>query len=111
MKRGAIVLVAGSGPYSRKPRPAVVVQAEEFGGTESIVVCPLTTHDVDAPLFRPSFAPGEASGLQQVSYAMVDKIYAIPRRNIGGVIGQLRGDQIAALDGALATFLGLAAAS
>lgn len=111
MRRGTVVLVAAAGPYSRKPRPAVVVQAEEFANTESVVICPLTTHAVEAPLFRPQFEPGESSGLKQMSFAMVDKVYAIPRRNIGGTIGQLRPDQVALLDQALVTFLGLAPVS
>jgi PemK-like, MazF-like toxin of type II toxin-antitoxin system len=33
MKRGAIVVVAARGPYTGKPRPAVVVQSDLFNPT------------------------------------------------------------------------------
>ena len=43
MKRGELWTLAGSGPYSSKPRPVVVVQDSLFDATDSITVCPLTS--------------------------------------------------------------------
>lgn len=63
MTRGAVVIVAARGPYTGKPRPAVVVQADLFTPTHaSVTVCPITSDCVDAPLFRVTLPPGSRTG-------------------------------------------------
>ena len=48
MRRGTVVVVATKGPYTGKPRPAVVVQDAVFNETHaSITVCPVTSELVD----------------------------------------------------------------
>ena len=88
--RGDIVICAAPGDYG-KPRPAVVVQSDLFNATHaSIVVCPITTHLENAPLFRIPVPPGKMTGLELPSQAMVDKITAIPRSRISqraGAVG------------------------
>src|ERR1017187_6373104 len=56
--RGDVVVCAAPGDYG-KPRPAVVVQSDLFNGTHaSVVVCLITSHLEDAPLFRIPIAAG-----------------------------------------------------
>ena len=108
MKRGDICVVAGGSDYSGKPRPIIVLQDDGFDATESVTVCPLTSHEVDAPLVRLAVEPTSRNGLQFRSYMMVDKIITVPRRKVGRVIGRLAGADQVELNRAVAAFLGLA---
>ena len=64
VKRGDLVVVAMQGDYG-KPRPAVVVQADLFNRTHSsVVMCLITSHLEDAPLFRIPVPSGRTTGLK-----------------------------------------------
>jgi mRNA interferase MazF len=66
------------------------VQPAAFNATHaSIVVCPITSHLVDAPLFRMRLRPSKQSGLQSPSEIMIDKMMAIKRERISRVIGRV----------------------
>lgn len=106
MKRGDIVTVALSGDYG-KPRPALIIQSDIFSETNSVTVLPLTTHFIDAPLFRVSIEPTENNGLTHTSQAMVDKLLTTPREKIGKVIGFLEKKAIIEIERALALFIGI----
>lgn len=108
MKRGAIVVVAARGPYTGKPRPAVVVQSDLFNPTHaSVTVCPVTSDIVDAPLFRLTLPPGPRTGLRQASQVMIDKIVSVPRSSITEEIGECDGRELDAVDDGLRRWLGL----
>ncbi len=65
MKRGDIIICALSGDYGN-PRPAVIIQSDLFNPTHaSIVVCPITSHIIEAPLFRLSLAANSKTGLEK----------------------------------------------
>lgn len=108
MTRGDIVLVVVSGDYG-KPRPAVVVQTDLVNETHaSIVVCPLSSHLQDAPLFRLEVLPDKENGLRKPSQIMVDKILAVRRDKIRQVIGRIDENLILQLSRSLALWLGIA---
>ena len=108
MNRGSVVVVAAKGAYTGKPRPAVVVQSDMFNPTHaSVTICPLTTDCVDAPLFRVTVAPGDRTGLREISQAMVDKVASVPRERVGKEIGRCTEDEIEAIDKALRSWLSL----
>lgn len=93
-----------------KPRPALVVQSGLFNPTHaSIVICPITSHLVDAPLFRLTISPSQENGLKSESQIMVDKTTAINRERIGKRIGRLIDTELAEVDRALLLWLGIAA--
>lgn len=106
-KRGDIVLVAG-GVYASKPRPAVVLQADLFDGTDSLTVCPLTTTKVDAVLLRMAIPANDATGIATASFAMIDKLTTVRRANVGETVGHLEADAMLELERRLIVFLGLA---
>jgi mRNA interferase MazF len=109
VRRGDIVIMAGGGPYAGKPRPAVIVQSDDFE-LPSMAVCLITTENVGAPLARIAIEPNQTNGLNQPSWIMVDKIASLPRRRFGRTIGRLTDEQLLALNRALSVFLGLAGA-
>jgi mRNA interferase MazF len=107
MKRGDIVICAAPGDYG-KPRPAVVVQSDLFNDTHSsVVVCLITSHWEDAPLFRIPVPSGRTTGLKVESQVMVDKMIAIQRSKITGRAGTLPGGVLKEVDHALRLWLEL----
>lgn len=108
MRRGEIYTAAIRGPYTGKPRPVVVIQDDRFDATASVTVCPLTTHEVEAPLVRLPVPADEVTGVCAPSWLMVDKITTMPRENLRDHLGQLADTDLLALGRSLVVFLGLA---
>jgi len=107
VNRGDLVTIALSGDYG-KPRPALVVQADEFALLPSVTVLRLTSELHDWPLLRVTVEPSPANGLKKPSQIMIDKATTVPRDKLGSRIGRLESSTMRAVDGALAVFLGLA---
>ncbi len=107
MKRGDIVIVA-YGELGR-PRPAVIVQADELGETTTTVLaCPITTEIADRLPIRPIIEAADATGLRVRSQIMTDRMLAVPRNRVRQVIGIVDDPTGNRLDGALLLVLGLA---
>lgn len=108
MRRGDIVTIALPGDYG-KPRPAVVVQSDVFNESHaSVVVCPMTSTLIDAPLFRVALEPSQRNGLNAPSQIMVDKLVALRRERLGRRIGEVDEQTMVRLNRSLALFIGLA---
>lgn len=108
MKRGDVVVVVLQGDYG-KPRPAIVVQADQFTTTHpSITVAPVTTEIVPAPLFRVTIEPTKNNGLRSVSQAMVDKVVTVRRERVGQVAGHVDDEVMSRINRALSLWFGLA---
>jgi mRNA interferase MazF len=105
MMRGDLVVVSLPDDYG-KPRPALVIQSDLFAEHPSVTVLPITSHLVEAPLLR--IAIGPESGLERISQVQIDKAQTPRRERIGAVIGRADGATLAAVNRALAVFLGLA---
>jgi len=106
VKRGDIVIVA-QGELGR-PRPAVVVQADELGeATTTVLVCPITSHVMDKLPVRPIVEPGANNSLRARSQIMTDKMFAVRRDRVGRVIGSLDPSNLDALNYELLVVLGL----
>ena len=101
------MLVAG-GVYASKPRPAVILQDDFFRGTDSVTVCPFTTSPVDAPLLRLPIPADSTTGIDEPSYAMVDKVTTVRRSSVGPAVGRLESVHMLELERRLLVFLGLA---
>lgn len=107
VKRGDLVTISLQGDFG-KPRPALVVQADQLAGLDSVVVCPLTSELRDAAYFRVTVEPDRANGLAKLSQVMVDKFAAVPRTKIAQPIGRLNADRMRAVERAMFVVLGLA---
>lgn len=107
MKRGDIVTISLPGEYG-KPRPGLIFQSDLFILTNSVTVLPLTSHLIDAPLFRVLVEPNEDNGLKLPSHIMVDKLYTTARDRVGDVIGHLETKHLLSIERAVLVFLGMA---
>ena len=107
MKRGDVFLAVVSGDYG-KPRPVVVVQNEKANDTHaSIVVCPVSSHIIDAPLFRININPAPSNGLRTPSQIMIDKVSAVRRERLRNYIGRIGDELLLQLNRSLAFWIGL----
>jgi mRNA interferase MazF len=107
VKRGSVVIVA-HGEFGR-PRPVVVVQADELGNaTTTVLVCPITSDVTERLPIRPAVEPNVGNGLRLRSQIMTDKMLALPRDRVRRSIGTIDAETLGRLDSALLTVLGLA---
>lgn len=105
--RGDIVTIAMQGDFG-KPRPALVLQADQFSEHSSVTVLPVTGSLFAAPLLRITVQPSAENGLQKPSQVMVDKAVTVKRDKIGEAIGRIDDATMAEVDKCLAVFLGIA---
>jgi len=107
VKRGDVVIVT-YGELGR-PRPAVIVQADELGEeTTTVLVCPITSELTERLPIRPTVEADAGSGLRLRSQIMTDKTLAVPRGRIRRVLGALNSGSIDQIDHALLVVFGLA---
>ena len=81
INRGEIWSVLWTG-FARKPRPALVIQAEEYRLTETDILALITTTENEAEVLRIPIKANESNGLQQDSFICLDKLMAIPVVNL-----------------------------
>ena len=106
MKRGDVVIVA-HGDFGR-PRPAIIVQADELGeATTTLLVCPVTSDLTDRLPIRPTVEPEAENGLRIKSQIMTDKMLAVPRDHVCRHVGNIDSETRSRLDTALLLVLGL----
>jgi mRNA interferase MazF len=108
VKRGDVVLLVAQGDVG-KPRPVVIVQADDLGDTtNSVLVCPMSSDVTEFHRLRPVVEPSASNGLRLRSQIMTDKINALRRDRVRQVLGSLDEDTSDRLNSALLLVLGLA---
>ena len=108
MKRGDIVLAVVPSELG-KPRPGVIVQADEFNtDLLTIFVCPISSDVQEKLQLRPTLEANPSNGLRLRSQIMTDKMVALRRERIRRVIGRIDSETSQKLDRAMLVVLGLA---
>lgn len=107
MRRGDFVTVAMQGDFG-KPRPALVIQANQFNEHVTVTVLPVTSVIVAAPLLRITVQPSAENGLRQSSQVMVDKCMTVKQDKLGQAFGRIDVDAMVEVERCLAVFLGIA---
>lgn len=107
MKRGDFVTVALQGDFG-KPRPALVIQADQFNAQATVTVLLVSSTLIDAPLFRITVQPDEANHLQKPSQIMADKAMTVRRDKLGAPFGSASDEVMLEVSRCLAVFLGIA---
>lgn len=105
--RGDFVTIAIQGDFG-KPRPALVIQADQFDEHATVTVLLVSSMRVDAPLFRITVQPSGENGLQKPSQVMVDKAMTVKRDKLGQAFGRIDADAMIEVERCLAVFLGIA---
>ena len=104
--RGNLVTVAMQGDFG-KPRPALVIQANQFSEHASVTILPITSTLVAAPLLRITVQPTTENGLQKPSQVMVDKAMTVRRDKMNPAFGRIDKDTLIEIERCLAVFLGI----
>jgi mRNA interferase MazF len=88
----------------------VIVQDDLFDATSSVIVAPMTSVLLDAPLIRirVSGGDGRLSGLDRDGDVMIDKLTTVRRSNVHARVGRLTAEQLVEIERAMMAFLGLA---
>jgi mRNA interferase MazF len=107
MNRGEFVSIAMQGDFG-KPRPALVVQSDQFNEHATVTVLLVSGTLVDAPLLRVTVEPSEANGLQKTSQVMIDKAMTVKRDKLGEAFGLASDATMLEVGRCLAVFLGIA---
>lgn len=105
--RGDFVTIAMQGDFG-KPRPALVVQADQFDEHATVTVLLVSSMRVNTPLFRITVQPSGENGLQKPSQVMVDKAMTVKRDKLGQAFGRIDADAMIEVERCLAVFLGIA---
>ncbi len=106
MRRGDFVTIAMQGDFG-KPRPALVVQSDQFNEHATVTVLPVSATLVDAPLLRVTVQPDEKNGLQKPSQVMIDKAMTVKRDRLGAAFGTANDESMLTVGRCLAVFLGV----
>lgn len=105
--RGDLVSIAIQGDFG-KPRPALIIQADQFDEHATVTVLLVSGALVDdAPLLRITLQPSEANGLQKPSQVMVDKAMTVKRDKLGPAFGRIDAHAMLSIERCLALFLGI----
>lgn len=107
MKRGDFVTIAMQGDLG-KPRPALIIQSDQFDALATITLLLVSSDFVEAPLFRITVKPDNKNGLRKASQIMVDKAMTVRQDKLGAPFGVANDDLMVAVNRALAVFLGIA---
>jgi len=105
--RGDFVTIAMQGDFG-KPRPALVIQADQFDEHATVTVLLVSSMLVNAPLFRITVQPSMGNGLQKPSQIMVDKAMTVKRDKLGQAFGRIDEDVLVEVERCLAVFMGIA---
>jgi mRNA interferase MazF len=108
VKRGDVVLVVDPSELGR-PRPGVIVQADEFNeALSTLFICPVSSDLKERLPLRPIIEAKPSNGLRLRSQIMTDKMVALRHDRVRRVIGHIDAETSEQLDRALLVVLGLA---
>jgi mRNA interferase MazF len=108
MKRGEVWTQSGASGYASKPRPVLILQSDLLIGTDSMIICPFTSHDNEEIPTRVKVAPNAENGLREPSDLMTEKITAVPRTKLGKRLGVVTIDDMERTEEAILMVLGFA---
>jgi len=106
INRGEIWSVAWTG-LTRKPRLALVIQAEEYRLKETDILALITTTENDINEVRLPIKADESNGLEEDSFICLDKLMAIPLANLGKCYGKVSDEIMQEVNTRLIKILGI----
>jgi mRNA interferase MazF len=107
MIRGDFVTISMQGDFG-KPRPALVIQSDQFSEHATVTVLLVSSTLIEAPLIRVTIQPGGKNGLKKASQVMVDKAMTMKKDKLGPVFGSAGDAAMLEISRCLTVFLGIA---
>jgi mRNA interferase MazF len=108
VSRGNLVIAIGPG-FGAKPRPFVVLSADEFRDLTTLILLPTTSQLADPPFpLRVRLEPTADNGLKEVSEVMTDIPVTVRANKVHQHIGKLTAEDMARVENALLMVLGFA---
>ena len=108
MKRGDVVIATGPG-FGGKPRPNLVIQADEYLSLSTLILLPITSDLSDPPsLLRVRIDPDDANGLREVSEVMTDIPVTTRPDKVHKYAGTLSAEDMERVEDAIFLVLGFA---
>lgn len=89
MKRGDVVIAGERGSFAGKPRPWLVLQADDFLDDPFSVTVAMISSTAEAALFRIPVLPSSANGLDEASLILADKIVTLRAMSVIRVAGSI----------------------
>ncbi len=110
MRRGEIWTLSAGGPYTGKPRPALILRNDFYEDLPAVTLCVFTSSDAtpDVDFIRPLIRPDDGNGLVKESRLMVDKITTVRKNRLGRRIGHISARDMRRVEQVLLVYLGLA---
>jgi mRNA interferase MazF len=108
VKRGDVVIATGPG-FGKKPRPFVVMQADEYDILPTSILLPVSTELADPPSrLRVSLMPDRANGLFKPCEVSADLPVTVRLDKVHQHIGRLSNEDLLRVEQALGLVLGFA---
>lgn len=110
--RGTVLLVELDptlGHEQKGTRPCLVIGANEIAMHQRfplVLVAPLTSTELHGPIY-PVVSPSSTSGLRVPSCVLLDQLRSIDKQRVVRLLGRIAPAEVAAVDKALRTLLGL----
>lgn len=105
-RRGDLVTVALSGDFGN-PRPALVIQSDQFDETATVTMLLISPALVSAPLMRLTVEPSDDNRLERTSQVMIDKVMTVRRDKTGPAFGRVNDAVMLSVNRLMALFFGL----
>jgi mRNA interferase MazF len=85
----------------------LIIQSDRYNKDDSVVTCLVTSHEmtITSTEYRVELPKTKENGLKIDSYAMIDKIVAVPRSRLNKHIGRLSKAKLEEVYGRLMDFL------
>ncbi|MDR0501206.1 MAG: type II toxin-antitoxin system PemK/MazF family toxin [Coriobacteriales bacterium] len=106
VSRGEVWSVLWTG-LAGKPRPALIIQSEEYLFSNTDILALITTTESDLGVLRLPIHADEFNGLEKDSFICLDKLMAIPLTNLGRCYGRVSDDVMREVDSRLIKILGI----
>lgn len=104
--RGDLVTVTVNGDFG-KPRPALIIKSDSFGGLATVTVLLVTSALIDAPLLRITINPDTTNNLRKISQIMIDRVMTIKKEKVGPQFGKLNPNTMVEVERHLSIYLGI----
>jgi mRNA interferase MazF len=107
LRRGEIFTIATGGGFGGKPRPALILQANDYASMPHVIVALIESPVDDPQSFRIPVVATEANGLKHDSMVALDLLVTVRHHQFGARCGMIEMAVLDQVERALLTLLGL----